>query len=163
LAVRGFPRTFSAVAQALSRRTRDGTRERLSKGVYYRSRETAFEKSGPNPAAILQLTSRRKTVFPSGIAAANLMVSQHKQRNGARLPPAFSAYRGSSLGRTPLFMPEDPRLEVWERGVALTSKLHCCGSDLLAREENLAALAPSIESWWPGPNEWCRRNRHNSG
>jgi hypothetical protein len=48
---------FSAVAQALSRRTRDGTRERLSKGVYYRSRETAFGKSGPNPAAILQLTS----------------------------------------------------------------------------------------------------------
>ena len=48
---------FSAVAQALSRRTRDGTRERLSKGVYYRSRETAFGKSDPNPAAILQLTS----------------------------------------------------------------------------------------------------------
>jgi hypothetical protein len=63
----------SAVAQALSRLTREGTIERLSKGVYYRHRETAFGKSRPNPAAILRLVSRRKTVFPSGIAAANLL------------------------------------------------------------------------------------------
>src|SRR6185312_17545924 len=33
---------FSAVAQALSRLTREGTIERLSKGVYYRNRETTF-------------------------------------------------------------------------------------------------------------------------
>jgi hypothetical protein len=64
---------FAAVAQALSRLTRQGTLERLSKGVYYRTRETAFGKSRPNPAAIQRLASRRKTVFPSGIAAANLL------------------------------------------------------------------------------------------
>jgi hypothetical protein len=64
---------FMAVAQALSRLARDGTIERLSKGVYYRTRETTFGKSRPNPAAIRQLASRRKTVFPSGIAAANLL------------------------------------------------------------------------------------------
>jgi len=64
---------FAAVAQALSRLTRQGTLERLSKGVYYRTRETAFGKSRPNPAAIQKLASRRKTVFPSGIAAANLL------------------------------------------------------------------------------------------
>lgn len=64
---------FSAVAQALSRLTRDGTTERLSKGVYYRNRETIFGKSRPNPAAIRQLASRNKDVFPSGIAAANLL------------------------------------------------------------------------------------------
>ena len=33
---------FAAVAQALSRLTRQGTLERLSKGVYYRTRETAL-------------------------------------------------------------------------------------------------------------------------
>src|SRR6266568_844030 len=43
---------FMAVAQALSRLTRQGRLERLSKGVYYSSRNTAF---------------------PSGIAAANLL------------------------------------------------------------------------------------------
>jgi hypothetical protein len=64
---------FSAVAQAFSRLTRDGIIERLSKGVYYRNRETAFGKSRPNPTAIRGLASRQKTVFPSGLAAANLL------------------------------------------------------------------------------------------
>jgi hypothetical protein len=64
---------FAAAAQALSRLTRRGTLKRLSKGVYYRTRQTAFGKSRPNPVAIQKLASRRKTVFPSGIAAANLL------------------------------------------------------------------------------------------
>ena len=33
---------FTAVAQALSRLTRDGAIERLSKGVYYRNRQTVL-------------------------------------------------------------------------------------------------------------------------
>src|SRR5438046_4254213 len=64
---------FAAVAQALSRLTRQGRLERLSKGVYYSTRQTAFGKSRPNPAAIQRLASRRKSVFPSGIAAATLL------------------------------------------------------------------------------------------
>ena len=64
---------FMAVAQALSRLTRQGMLERLSKGVYYRSRRTTLGKSLPTPAAIQKLASRRKTVFPAGIAAANLL------------------------------------------------------------------------------------------
>ena len=64
---------FSAVAQALSRLTRKGLLQRLSKGVYYRPRQTTFGKSLPNPAIMQKLASRRKTVFPSGIAAANLL------------------------------------------------------------------------------------------
>jgi hypothetical protein len=64
---------FAAVAQALSRLTRQGQLERLSKGVYYRTRETAFGKSRPNPSAVHKLASRRNLVFPSGIAAANLL------------------------------------------------------------------------------------------
>jgi hypothetical protein len=63
----------SAVAQALSRLTRQGLLQRLSKGVYYRPRQTAFGKSLPNPAVMQKLASRRKPVFPSGIAAANLL------------------------------------------------------------------------------------------
>ncbi|MGA2076850.1 MAG: hypothetical protein ABSH52_25460 [Terriglobia bacterium] len=64
---------FTAVAQVLSRLTRMGKLERLSKGIYYHTRETAFGKSRPNPSAIQRLASHRKTVFPSGIAAANLL------------------------------------------------------------------------------------------
>ena len=64
---------FPAVAQTLSRLTRNGTLERLSKGVYYRSRSTAFGPSRPSPTAIKRLAERNKTIFPSGIAAANLL------------------------------------------------------------------------------------------
>lgn len=64
---------FTAVAQALSRLTRQGKLQRLSKGVYYRTRKTTFGKSLPNPAEIQELASRHKQIFPSGIAAANLL------------------------------------------------------------------------------------------
>jgi Family of unknown function (DUF6088) len=64
---------FTAVAQALSRLTREGLLERLSKGVYYRTREATFGKSRPNPAAIQNLASSKTAIFPSGIAAANLL------------------------------------------------------------------------------------------
>jgi Family of unknown function (DUF6088) len=64
---------FTAVAQALSRLTREGMLERLSKGVYYRTRDTTFGKSRPNPAAIQNLASAKTAIFPSGIAAANLL------------------------------------------------------------------------------------------
>jgi DNA-binding transcriptional ArsR family regulator len=64
---------ISAVAQALSRLTRLGLLRRVSKGVYYRGRETTFGVSLPNPAAIRKLAFQEKNVFPSGIAAANLL------------------------------------------------------------------------------------------
>ena len=64
----------AAVAQALSRLARNGTLERLSKGVYYRARQTALGKSRPNPAAIRKLAATHgKSIFPAGIAAANLL------------------------------------------------------------------------------------------
>jgi hypothetical protein len=72
-----------AVAKALSRLTRQGKIDRLSKGVYYVSRNTSFGKSKPNPAAIQKLASRHTKVFPSGIAAANLLgfTTQTARRN----------------------------------------------------------------------------------
>jgi hypothetical protein len=85
---------FAAVAQALSRLTRQGALERLSKGVYYRTRETAFGKSRPNPAAIQKLAARRKTVFPSGIAAANLLgFTTQSARQGELATSALSLPR----------------------------------------------------------------------
>jgi predicted transcriptional regulator of viral defense system len=63
----------AAVAQALSRLTRQGILERLSNGTYYRPRRTTFGKSVPNPSTIQKLASRRKAVLPSGISAANLL------------------------------------------------------------------------------------------
>lgn len=69
-----FPNAAAgAVAQTLSRLARDGTLQRLSKGVYYRSRLTSLGPSRPNPVAIRKLAGHRKTMFPAGIAAANLL------------------------------------------------------------------------------------------
>src|SRR2546430_10325827 len=62
---------FEAVAQALSRLTRQGRLERLSKGVYYSNRQTAFGKSRPNPAAVQKVPSPPHGGFPSRLLAAH--------------------------------------------------------------------------------------------
>jgi hypothetical protein len=67
----GMP--FTAVAQALSRMSRQGAIQRLRKGLYYRPRQTAFGLSRPNTAEVRSLILRQKGVFPAGIAAANLL------------------------------------------------------------------------------------------
>ncbi|MCE2982580.1 MAG: DUF6088 family protein [Parachlamydia sp.] len=67
----GMP--FTAVAQALSRLTRQGVIQRLGKGLYYRSRQTAFGQSKPNPSQIRSLSNQKDGIFPAGNAAANLL------------------------------------------------------------------------------------------
>src|SRR5688572_30493913 len=62
-----------AVAQALSRLTRAGVVQRLSRGVYYRGRTTAFGRSLPNPSELARLAAAKRTLFPSGLSAANLL------------------------------------------------------------------------------------------
>lgn len=87
----GMP--FMAVAQALSRLTREGVIERLGKGLYYRSRPTAFGASRPNSAQVRSLPVHRRGIFPAGIAAANVLgfTTQNSARvevatNGPSLP-----------------------------------------------------------------------------
>ena len=65
--------SFIAVAQALSRLTRQGVIQRLGKGLYYRSRQTAFGQSKPNPSQIHLLINPKDGIFPAGNAAANLL------------------------------------------------------------------------------------------
>jgi predicted transcriptional regulator of viral defense system len=64
---------FTAVAQTLSRLAKSGLIERLSKGIYYRPRQTALGKSQPNPATLQGLALSRQKLFPSGLAAANVL------------------------------------------------------------------------------------------
>lgn len=63
----------AAVARAMSRLAKAGLIDRLSKGVYYRTRNTAVGKSGPHPAAVQALATRRHALFPSGAYAANFL------------------------------------------------------------------------------------------
>lgn len=62
----------AAVAQTLSRLARAGKLQRLSKGIYYRPRQTSFGKSMASPAALQKLLPKGRA-FPSGISAANLL------------------------------------------------------------------------------------------
>src|SRR5258708_6723265 len=67
----GMP--LMGVGQALSRLARRGVIQRLGKGLYYRSRPTAFGASRPNSARVRSLPVCRKGVFPAGIGAANML------------------------------------------------------------------------------------------
>jgi len=64
---------FGAVAQELSRLHRKGKLERLGKGIYYRSRPTAFGCSRPNPAMVRRVAAKGAKVFPAGLSAANML------------------------------------------------------------------------------------------
>jgi hypothetical protein len=103
---------FTAAAQALSRLAREGTLQRLSKGVYYSSRQTAFGKSRPNPTAIQRLATKRKNVFPSGLAAANLLgFTTQTARKGEVATSAASIPRKLIGGET---IVHTRRPEAWE-------------------------------------------------
>ncbi len=88
----GMP--LMAVAQTLSRMAKKGVIQRLGKGLYYCPRQTAFGLSKPNEANIRSLPLPQKGVFPSGIAAANLL--GFTTQNAARVEVATV---GSSLPR----------------------------------------------------------------
>jgi len=94
----GMP--ITAVAQALSRLQRQGVIQRLGKGLYYRSRQTAFGPSRPNMARIRSLAADRKGIFPAGIAAANLL--GFTTQNAARIELATD-----SLSLPRLFLGKD--------------------------------------------------------
>ena len=61
----------AAAAQALSRLTKAGFIQRLSTGTYYRSRDSSFGKTRPNPNAMSKIAGKSRSIFPAGITAAN--------------------------------------------------------------------------------------------
>ena len=65
--------SYPAVAQALSRLSKNGVLARVSKGVYYKPRKTSFGDSRPNPADLTQLAAQDAPLFPAGRVAANLL------------------------------------------------------------------------------------------
>jgi hypothetical protein len=124
------------VAKAFSRLAREGLLERLSKGVYYRARPTAFGKSLPNPAAIRKLAARRKSVFPSGIAAANLLgFSTQTARRGEVSTCALSLPR-KLMGNDTVIHTRRP--EAW----ATLSEADAALLDFLRRGGKTSELSP---------------------
>ena len=105
--------SFAAAAQALSRLAREGRIERLSKGIYYRTRQTAFGKSRPNPAAIRKLATSRKSAFPSGIAAASHLGFTTQNPKRAELATTALSLPRKLVGQNALIHTRRP--EAWAR------------------------------------------------
>ena len=119
----------AAVAQALSRLAREGVLERVSKGIYYRPRSTAFGQSVPNPAAMRKLASRRKHVFPSGIAAAGLLGFTTQAARQAEVSTSALSLPRKLIGAATVVHVRRP--EAWgslsESDAALLEFLRCGG------------------------------------
>ena len=86
---------FTAVAQTLSRLSKKGVIRRISKGLYYRSRQTPFGESKPSPSQLHSLNIQRKEIFPAGNAASNLL--GFTTQNAAKIEVATN---GLSLPRS---------------------------------------------------------------
>jgi hypothetical protein len=113
---------FTPVARALSRLTKAGLIQRLSKGTYFRPRQTALGKSRPSPAAVQMRASDKTPLFPAGIAAANLL--GFTTQNPARTELATS---GFNLPRKLL----DPKSVVHTRRPAAWARLSIADAAIL--------------------------------
>jgi hypothetical protein len=127
---------FSAVAQALSRLARAGQIERLSKGLYYRSRQSAFGKSRPTPAAIQKLAARRKTMYPSGIAAASLLGLTTQTSGRGELATSALSLPRKLVGQETIIHTRRP--EAWAKLTEADAAL----LDFLRRAGRTSELAP---------------------
>jgi hypothetical protein len=109
---------FAAVAQALSRLTRAGLIERLSKGIYYRHRPTALGQSRPQPTKLQQLAVTKGPIFPSGLAAANLLGFSTQSAGRAEVATSKASLPRKLLGGDALIHAHRPdawaRLTEWE-------------------------------------------------
>lgn len=78
----------SAVAMALSRLAGEGVLQRVGRGVYYRSRPTAFGPSLPAASAVAPQTVRG-ALHPAGLSAANVLgLSTQNPARGEFATPA---------------------------------------------------------------------------
>ncbi len=127
---------FTAVAQALSRLAKAGHIERLSKGVYYHSRRTAFGKSRPNPAAIQKLAAKRKRLFPSGTAAAGLLGFTTQTAGRGEIATSASSLPRKLVGQETIVHARRP--EAWSK----LSEEDAALLDFLRRAGRTSELTP---------------------
>ena len=126
----------TAVAQALSRLTRRGELERLSKGVYYRAVNTTFGKSKPNPTSIRKLASKKVKSFPSGISAANVLGFSTQNPSKPEIATASLSLPRKLIGQDTILHTRRPA--AWEN----LSETEAALLDLLRKKALLSELSP---------------------
>jgi Family of unknown function (DUF6088) len=126
----------AAVAQALSRLARAHLIQRLSKGTYYRPRQSTFGQTRPNPNAIRKLASRKKTIFPAGTAAANLLGFTTQTARFGEASTSASSLPRKLIG--PDMVIHTRRPEAW----ANLSETEAALLDFLRRRGRVSELTP---------------------
>jgi hypothetical protein len=127
---------FTAVAQSLSRLARGGVLQRLSKGTYYRARQTPFGISRPNPAAIHKLATRHKRAYPAGVTAANLLGFTTQNPRSTEVATSSLSLPRKLIGRETIVHPRRP--EAWSALPDLDAAL----LDFLRRRGDTSELPP---------------------
>lgn len=127
---------ISAVCQALSRLSRQGYLQRLSKGLYYRPRPTLFGPSRPSQSSIQQLSVTGKVLFPAGVSAANLLGFTTQNPSQSDLATPASSYPRTLIGSEARLRTRRP--ETW-RG--LTAK-EAALLDFIRKRATASELSP---------------------
>lgn len=128
---------FAAVAQALSRFSRKGLIERLSKGIYYRSRHTALGQSRPQPTQLQQFAAAKGSVFPAGLAAANILGFTTQSAGRAEVATSKASLPRKLLGKDAVVHTRRP--DAWARLTEREGAL----LDFLRRGGKHSELSPS--------------------
>jgi hypothetical protein len=126
-----------AVAQTLSRLARRGTIKRVSKGLYYRPRATAFGPSRPNPTLLRRAAAKDRRFFPAGTTAANLLGFSTQVPAREELATVESSAPRSAIGKLSRIQTRRP--EAWRRLDEVDGAL----LDLLRRRADASELSPS--------------------
>ncbi len=86
---------------------------RVSKGIYFRPRQTALGESQPNPAALQQMIAGKLKLFPAGIVAANMLGLTTQIPKRREMATAASSIPAKMFG--PDVMVHTRRPEAWNR------------------------------------------------
>ncbi|VXD16905.1 DUF6088 family protein [Planktothrix paucivesiculata] len=126
----------AAVSKALCRLVADGVLERVSKGLYYRSRPTRFGRSRPSQHEIQKLLTKQN-LHPAGLSAANLLgFTTQNSIQGEFATSANSVPRTLIGSRVRLYT---RRPQTWNNLEATDAAL----LDFLRYRGNLSELSPA--------------------
>ena len=137
----------AAAAQALSRLTKAGSIQRLSKGTYYRARESKFGKTRPNPKAMQDIATKSRALFPAGATAANQLGFTTQLASQPELSTSVSSVQRKLLEPDTIIHTHRP--DAWKRlasdEAALLEFIRRGGRDSeLSPEQTIARLSHLI-------------------
>ena len=126
----------AAVSKTLSRLSQEGYLQRVSKGLYYRPRQTRFGRSHPSQSDIQQLPTKQK-LRPAGLSAANLLRFTTQNAVQGEFATSATSVPRSIIGVRARLHTRRP--ETWDKLSPLEASL----LDFLRSRGRLSELSPA--------------------